>query len=424
MAEKDTTKVTMFEDVWNASTSDSLYNDFLTGVVDIGGDTTGLTKDMIGSMFKTDFEKEFIKTYGYSQKDFKPGRVEGEIKTPEIGGPSLGERTSEFFGDIPGEAMILPSIFAAKYLEKGGGKVVEGLKDVTKRGYTYLSSVLGESSMSGKEIAHFMDSEDVQRGVSRINKLQEKIVQATNDGLSKKKIAKLNTQLNTLVNRTAKFLTTEHFNLKTLEATRPKDVYFRRGYNVSVDKMKDILKNHKNWSLFHFKGEISKIGWPKAAKDFFKKGTAVTRFGQDMVSWKIGTGIGDAIIEHTGIPDFWGKDLLAGWGGYKLAPKVGKKIEQFVTNLPDKAKKFFNNGKTQKVANKILKKSVAKYGASTAAGTLAGGIPGIIIGLTGIGLTINDLRKLYLNWDGDESEEEIEMSIEEMLEKAELPEKD
>ena len=121
------------------------------------------------------------------------------------------------------------------------------------------------------------------------------------------------------------------------------------GYNVDEKTMRNILKNHKNWSLFQFKGEISKFGYADAAKAFFKKGTAVTRFGQDMVGWKIGTGIGDAITEHTGF-DLWGHkglmDIGSGIAGYKLAPKVGRKIQQFVTNLPKKATRFFNDGRT------------------------------------------------------------------------------
>ena len=431
MAEKDTTKVTLFEDVYNESTSDSLYNDFLTGIQAGGGDITGLTKDIFKKQYESIYEKEFVKTYGFSQKDFKPAREEGGFEVPKIEGPSLGEKTSEFFGKIPEEAMIVPSVFAAKYLGGKGGKVYEGLKDVTGRGINYLKTT---HAMPMEEIAHFMDSEDVQRGVARINKLQEKIVLATKEGLSKKKIAKLEIQLNKLVNSTAKFLTTDQFKIKEFKQPKPqhqykintKDYYARKKYSVTVDQMKDILKNHKNWSLFQFKGEISKVGWSKAAKDFFKKGTAITKIGQDLVSWKIGEGIGDVITEQTGV-DFWGKDIAAGATGMYTVPKIARKLGQFIENLPAKYVKWAENSRHQKVLNKILKKRtrqtltqiVAAYGSG---GILTGPGAGTIIGLTGLGLMINDIRKLFNSYNEGDSEEKIEMSIEDALKKVDLPE--
>ena len=41
-------------------------------------------------------------------------------------------------------------------------------------------------------------------------------------------------------------------------------------------------------------------------------------------------------------------------------------------------------------------------------GLLTGPISETVIGLTGVGLMVNDLRKLYLNWNEDDSEEKEE----------------
>lgn len=474
MAEKDTQKVTLFEDVYNESTSDSLYNDFLTGIQAGGGDITGLTKDIFKKQYESIYEKEFVKTYGFSQKDFKPpAREEGGFESPKIEGPSLGQKTSEFFGRIPEEAMIIPSVFAAKYLGGKGEKVAEGLRDVTERGFNYLKTVL-PGGMPAAEVAHFMDNPQVNEFLKKLTQIESKI-----SGLDPKvkddliKINKLKRQHQKVLAEGAKVLTTKGTQTaitpglkiikggeviiddatKLVESSAPTrttgqfprikttiespskykvknttflESYKGRGYNVDEKTMRNVLKNHKNWSLFQFKGEISKVGRLKAAKDFFKKGTAITKIGQDLVSWKIGEGIGDVITEQTGV-DFWGKDIAAGATGMWAVPKIARKLGQFIENLPAKAIKFSQDSKTQRVVNQILKKRtgqtltqiVAAYGSG---GILTGPGAGVVIGLTGLGLTINDIRKLFKSYNEGDSEEKIEMSIEDALKKVDLPE--
>ena len=322
---------------WKLSTQ-AEYTEFLN---DLDIDSTNFSKSLYDN-YRLDMYNEEYGEY------IPPEREEGEFKKPDIGGPPLGQRTKEFFGDVlESPAMIAPAIFTAKYLEKGGGRVVEGLKDVTKRGYDYLKVVLPKG-MPMAEVAHFMDSPEVNKFVSQLEQIQSKI-----DGLDPKdkedlkKINKLRLHYQKVLGDGAKALTGKGTQTvvtpglkilkgsevivdkgtKLVESLAPTrttgefprvkegkykvktptflESYKGRGYNVDEKTMRNVLKNHKNWSLFQFKGEISKFGYADAAKEFFKKGTAVTRFGQDMVGWKIGTGIGDAITEHTGF-DLWG----------------------------------------------------------------------------------------------------------------------
>ena len=88
MAEKDTTKVTMFEDVWNESTSDSLYNDFLTGTGGLDGDPS----TPYGKGGKLKRAEEGMKTNGEFSHDRNPKAIIDEdtgVKEGEVTGGEL-----------------------------------------------------------------------------------------------------------------------------------------------------------------------------------------------------------------------------------------------------------------------------------------------------------------------------------------------
>lgn len=397
-------------------------------------DSTGLTKDLYDQhrleVYKRKYAHDPLKVSSTSEQQFPTA----------TGDPYISQQTKDYFGEATetlgkaAQAIAVPTaIIGAKYLEGKIGAGTEYISNEVKKAGKYISAT---TKMPMNEIAHFLDSKDTQKFVNRIIEFEEKIAQAKIDKLPKKQITTLTHQLNTSINNAAKFLTSDHFKVykKGLETQIPKakDIYGRKGYNISVDQMKDILKNHKNWSIFKLKGEMHK-DIPAAMKNFFKKGTIATKFGKDIVGWKVGQGIGDALYEFETPWVETGKDIATGYGGYKVIDKVIKQVPKMITNLSSKVKNFVMDGKTQTAVNKILKKRGAQ---AVASGTVALGTGPFaaaiepIIGLVGIGLTINDIRKLFIGAEKDVAklgiklEDSLDKNVEEVLKKKQFPKND
>ena len=403
-------------------------------------DSTGLTKEL--------YDQHRLEVYKrlYAHDPLKVSSTSEQQFPTATGDPWITQETKDWFGETAkatAQTLSVPTaIIGAKYFE---GKA--------KGGYEYLSSqaskakdyISATTKMPKNEIAHFLSSDEASKFVNQLTQFEDKIAaldpKVKDDLVKINKLKKMHTKklaegAKILTGKGKQTLLTS--GLKILKGDELKyymgaktflESYKNKGYSVDEKTMRNILKNHKNWSLFKLKGDMAK-DWPTAVKNFFKKGTMVTKFGQDIVGFRVGQGIGDAIYEFEAPWVEIGKDWGTGIAGYKILPKVIKQVPKMIGNLSSKVKNFVMDGKTQKVVNQILKKRGAQ---TVAAGTTALGSGPFaaaiepIIGLVGLGLTVNDIRKLFIGAEKDVAklgipiEDALDKNVEDVLKKTQFP---